>query len=184
MVCENPNDGVDVKISNNSWGGGGFSQSLKDAIESSGILFVAAVSNEGTDNDTSPVYPSGYGTNYKTTPISDGPLNVIAVAATDRNDELASFSNYGSTSVDLAAPGASIMSTLTKNTYGPYSGTSMATPHVAETAALIQSNNPAMTVTQTKDRLLQSVDKKPNLADKMVSGGRLNAARALGVTPP
>ncbi len=184
MGCENLNDGVDVKISNNSWGGGGFSQSLKDAIESSGILFVAAASNEGTDNGTSPLCPSGYGTNYKTTPISDGPPNVIAVAATDRNDELASFSNYGSASVDLAAPGASITSTLTKNTYGPYSGTSMATPRVAGTAALIQSNNPAMTVTQTKDHLLQSVDKKPNLADTMVSEGRLNAARAPGVKTP
>ena len=91
--ANNSNDGVDVKISNNSRGGDGFSQYLKDAIESSGILFVAAASNEGTDNGTSPLCPSGYGTNYKTTPISDAPPNVIAVAATDSNDELASFSN-------------------------------------------------------------------------------------------
>jgi len=178
------NRGINVKVSNNSWGGGGFNQSLKDAIENSGILFVAAASNEGTNNDTSPVYPSSYNS-----------ANIVAVAATDRNDRLASFSNYGSTSVDLAAPGVGIWSTLTKNTYGSYNGTSMATPHVAGTAALIQDNYPTLSVAGIRDRILNNVDKIPSLGGKTVTGdpanpdtgapatgGRLNTDRAVRAT--
>ena len=165
------NRGINVKVSNNSWGGGGFNQSLKDAIENSGILFVAAASNEGTNNDTSPVYPSSYNS-----------ANIVAVAATDKNDNLASFSNYGSTAVDLAAPGVGVWSTLTKNTYGSYNGTSMATPHVAGTAALIQGNYPTLTIAETKARILNNVDRIPNLDGKAVTGGRLNADKAVRAT--
>ncbi|HEX9879298.1 MAG TPA: S8 family peptidase, partial [Candidatus Binatia bacterium] len=103
-----------------SWGGGGFSQALKDAIEACNCVFVAAAGNDGVNTDSSAHYPSSY----------DSP-NLIAVAATDRNDNLASFSNYGATSVDLGAPGVSILSTVPMDSYASWSGTSMATPHVS-----------------------------------------------------
>jgi subtilisin family serine protease len=170
-------------ISNNSWGGGGFSQGLLDAINranTAGQLFVAAAGNNGVNNDTTPHYPSSY----------NAP-NVVAVAATDRNDGLASFSNYGATSVDLAAPGVSILSTVLGSNYGSKSGTSMATPHVAGMAALLKSEESALTPAQVKDLLLQNVDTQAThsnlsgVSGKMVSGGRLNAAKALAkLTPP
>ncbi|MBA3474808.1 MAG: S8 family serine peptidase [Rubrobacter sp.] len=119
-----------VKISNNSWGGGGPSQTLLEAInkaDTAGHLFVAAAGNEGVNNDTTAHYPSSYTS-----------ANIISVAATDNKDALASFSNYGSSSVDLAAPGVGILSTLPGSTYGSYSGTSMATPHVTGAAALLK----------------------------------------------
>ena len=165
-----------IPISNNSWGGGGYSQSLRDAIaraDAAGHLFVAAAGNGGTDgvgdnNDATPQYPSSY----------DVP-NVISVAATDNRDDLASFSNYGASSVDLAAPGVDILSTLPGNRYGYYSGTSMATPHVTGVAALIKSKNPTAGDAQIKAQILQFTDPKSNLANKVATGGRLNAVRAL-----
>lgn len=161
-----------AKISNNSWGGGGFSQALLDAIkkaDASGHLFVAAAGNGGADgvgdnNDATPQYPSSY----------DSP-NVISVAATDNRDTLASFSNYGSSSVDLSAPGVNILSTLPGNTYGSYSGTSMATPHVTGAAALLKSRNPSMDDAQLKARILEAVENKTSLRERMATGGRLNA---------
>ena len=170
-----------AKISNNSWGGGGYSQALLDAINSadaSGHLFVAAAGNGGSDgvgdnNDSTPHYPSSYNS-----------ANLISVAATDSKDALAGFSNYGSTSVDLAAPGVGILSTLPNNTYGSYSGTSMATPHVSGVAALIKSKAPSLNDAQLKDQILKSVDAKSNLSSKIVSGGRLNAARGFDTTSP
>jgi len=121
--------GVNVVATNNSWGGGGFSAALRDAIAAGGredILFVAAAGNEGTNNDATPHYPSNY-----------ADAAVISVAASDRVNRLASFSNVGATSVDLAAPGVSITSTLPGNRYGSYSGTSMAAPHVAGVVGLL-----------------------------------------------
>ena len=163
-----------AKVSNNSWGGGGFSQALKDAIsraDAAGHIFVAAAGNNNANNDATGSYPANY----------DVP-NVVSVAATDSKDALASFSNYGASTVDLAAPGVSIYSTLPGNTYGSYSGTSMATPHVAGVAALIKSKYPALDDAGIKARLLDSVDKKSNLSGKTATGGRLNAAGALAAT--
>ena len=165
-----------IPISNNSWGGGGYSQSLRDAIaraDAAGHLFVAAAGNGGADgvgdnNDATPHYPSNY----------DVP-NVISVAATDNRDALASFSNYGNNTVDLAAPGVDILSTLPGNRYGYYSGTSMATPHVTGVAALIKSQTPTADDAQLKGQILQFVDKKSNLTNRTTSDGRLNALRAL-----
>lgn len=158
-------------IMSNSWGGGGESQSLKDAISaanSAGILFVAAAGNVGTDNDESPHYPSSYDVD-----------NIISVAATDRYDNLAGFSCYGLESVDLAAPGVTIASTYPKNRYVYMDGTSMAAPHVSGAAALIMAQNPTISVADLKAKILDSVDSNSALSGKTVTGGRLNVFNCL-----
>lgn len=154
-------------LTNNSWGGGGYSQALRDAIANSS-LFVAAAGNDGTNNDNGPHYPSNYNL-----------PNVISVAASDRNDGKASFSNYGKVSVDLAAPGKDIYSSVPGGKYDSYSGTSMASPHVAGVAGLIMTRYPNATARQVKDRLLNGVDPTPAFSDNTVSGGRLNAYNSL-----
>lgn len=147
------------------------SRALKDAIAAAGdvgILFVAAAGNDGTNNDRRPHYPSNY----------DLP-NVISVAALDRNDELASFSNFGSKSVHIAAPGKDILSTWLKSRYREASGTSMATPYVSGVAALIVAQEPDISMTDLRKRILDSVDRLPSLDGKVSTGGKLNAANAL-----
>ncbi|MBN1527486.1 MAG: S8 family serine peptidase [Thermoleophilaceae bacterium] len=167
-----------LRIVNASIGGAPFSLAERDAIAAaSDTLFVVAAGNGGSDqagddNDVQPTYPCAY----------DLP-NLICVAATDRNDALASFSNYGDASVDLAAPGVGIVSTIPSAGWDYASGTSMASPHVAGAAALVWSEYPAATVAGVRAALLQSVDAKPGLAGKTVTGGRLNAFRALGGIP-
>ena len=168
--------GVNVRVTNNSWGGGGYSSILHDAIARSataGILFVAAAGNGGADaigdnNDLYAEYPAGYSVD-----------NVLSVAATDHNDRLASFSNYGATSVDLAAPGVNIASTYPGNQYVYLSGTSMATPHVSGVAALAWSYNPSATYQTVRSAILNGVDVVTSLAGKVATGGRLNAHKAL-----
>jgi len=163
--------GVNIRVINASWGSTQNSKALEDVIRAAGdagILFVAAAGNSGTDNDKRAHYPSNY----------DLP-NVISVAATDRTDALTSFSNFGLKSVHIAAPGRDIESTWLGNAYRDASGTSMAAPQVAGVAALVLSAEPNLTVAQLRNRLLSSVDKLPNLAGKVSSGGRLNAAKAL-----
>jgi subtilisin family serine protease/methionine-rich copper-binding protein CopC len=159
------------KITSNSWGGGPYTQTLADAIAAANekeILFIAAAGNADSNNDITPTYPTNY----------DFP-NVISVAATDPNDELAGFSNFGATTVDLAAPGVQTFSTFPGGAYAPISGTSMATPHVAGTAALLWSFSPELTPAEIKSAILGSVDPLPALADKCTTGGRLNAFKAL-----
>ncbi len=156
-------------IISNSWGGNGYSQSLKDALDASGAVIVCAAGNDnGVNNDQVPEYPASYSCS-----------NVISVAATTSTDTLAGFSNYGPSSVDLAAPGATIYSTY-KGSYQYLSGTSMATPFVSGVAALIKAANPSYTAAQIKSRLLSTVDSLPALSGKVVTGGRINAAKALG----
>lgn len=159
-----------VPIISNSWGGFQ-SQSLRDAIEASSAVVICAAGNSGANSDTNPVYPAAYPSN-----------TIISVAATDYNDKLASFSNYGTTSVDLAAPGVRIYSTAPGAGYKYMNGTSMATPFVSGVAALIKSQNPSLTNSQIKSRILDYSDTLPSLTGKIANGRRLNAARALGVS--
>ena len=163
--------GVNIRVTNNSWGGGGSSVAMQDAIQASGdagILFVAAAGNDGTNNDALPHYPSSYALD-----------NVLSVAATDHNDNLASFSNYGQTTVHLAAPGVSILSTVAGGGYSFFSGTSMATPHVAGVAALAWAVDPEATVAEIRTALLQGTDTLGSLAGKCTTEGRLNALNTL-----
>lgn len=162
---------MDFPISNNSWGGGGSSKAMKEAIDragQNGHLFCAAAGNSGTNNDSKPHYPSSY-----TSP------NILAVAASDSADRLASFSCYGKTSVDLAAPGVSILNLVPNNRVAKLSGTSMATPHVAGAAALVLSLNPNASFTELKQALMNSVDPINSYQGKMVAPGRLNLLKAL-----
>jgi subtilisin family serine protease len=162
---------VNVRVANNSWGGAANDPALQAAIASAGqagILFVVAAGNNGSNNDTTPQYPA-----------DDRLSNVVSVAASDQNDHLAWFSDYGPNTVDLAAPGVSIYSTLPGNQYGYLSGTSMATPEVSGVAALAWALDPNATVAQVRSAILAGVDRVPALAGKVVSGGRLDAYNTL-----
>ena len=170
-VIDRKKAGVNVRVISASWGSTMKSRALEDVIRKAyenDILFVAAAGNASTNNDRSPHYPSSYNV-----------PNVISVAALDRNDQLARFSNYGSKSVAIAAPGVDILSTWLGNQYEEKSGTSMATPVVSGVAALILAENPQMPVDELRRKILASVDTVPVLKGKTVSGGRINAALAL-----
>ncbi len=163
-----------AKIINASWGGGGFSSALQSAISqfiTSGGLFVAAAGNEATNNDVTPSYPANY-------------QGVISVGASTRTDTRASFSNYG-TSVDVFAPGQSILSTLPGNRYGSLSGTSMATPQVAGALALLWGQNPTLSATTISQALINSTDNVLRASNS--THGRINvgaAATALRASNP
>lgn len=176
------NSGVNIKITNNSWGGGGYSKALEDAISANndaGILFVAAAGNSARDNDQSDYYPSNY----------DVP-NVMSIASTTNKDDMSGFSQWGLTTVDMGAPGSDIASTYPMALQGGnpgyvwMSGTSMATPHVSGVAALIASLDEDVTVAEMKDILMNSGDPIDALAGKTVSGKRLNAANAVEMASP
>lgn len=164
-------------VMSNSWGGGGFSQTLLDAIERSnaaGAIFIAAAGNEYNNNDNSPTYPSTYQA-----------TNVMSVAAIDNRGAKADFSNYGKKTVHLGAPGVNVMST-TGGAYKSYSGTSMATPHVAGVAALLWANEPNLTAAEVKARLVATVRPLASMKGKTRTGGMVDAYGALTNTqaPP
>jgi subtilisin family serine protease len=170
--------GQNVRVLSNSWGGGAFSQAMLDVINranANNILFVAAAGNDGFNNDVTPHYPSSYNT-----------PNMVAVAATDNRDGTPTWTNYGATSVHLGAPGVNILSTMPASAYDYLSGTSMATPHVSGVAALVLAvpAYSASTVAQLKARILNNVDLIPSLAGRTTTGGRLNAAKAVGAPGP
>jgi subtilisin family serine protease len=170
-VIDRKKAGVNVRIISASWGSTQKSRALEDVIRKAyenDILFVAAAGNSTVDNDRQPHFPSSYNV-----------PNVISVAALDRNDQLAKFSNYGAKSVAVAAPGVEILSTWLGNSYEEKSGTSMATPVVSGVAALILAQHPRMSVTDLRKKLMDSTDPIVALKGKTVTGGRINAAKAL-----
>lgn len=160
-----------VDLTSNSWGGGGFSSLLQTAIVNAGAadqLFIAAAGNDGSNTDLNPNYPSGYSVN-----------TIVSVASSTSTDIRSSFSNYGASSVDLAAPGSLIYSTTPSASYATYSGTSMATPHVAGAAALLKSIAPDTSAAEIKTRLMDTVDLVSDFAATTASRGRLNLARLI-----
>jgi subtilisin family serine protease len=164
--------GANVRVLNNSWFSNAFSQAIGDEIvraNTANMLFVALAGNNSTDNDIEPRSPSGHKV-----------PNVIGVSATNNRDGLASFSNWGKTTVHLGAPGDSVFSTLRNNTYGFFSGTSMATPHVAGAATLLLSRC-SLTIAGVKGVLLTTTDTIPSLVNKTTTNGRLNVNRAIHV---
>ena len=172
------NRSQNIRFASHSWGGDGFDQALMDAMAGTyypgmgQIAHMAAAGNSANNNDANPFYPASYTL-----------ANLTAVAATDHNDAIASFSSYGATSVDLAAPGVSILSTLPGGTYAAWSGTSMATPHVAGCAGLVAAVFPSVTAAQIKSFILDNGDSilaiGGNSNRPTLTNDRLNCSRAV-----
>jgi thermitase len=165
--------GANVRVVNCSWGSRQRSQALGDAIDRAvgqGVVFVCAAGNDGLDSDRTPHFPSAY--------ESDGVLSVAALAP---DDTLARFSNYGARSVDIAAPGVDILSTLPDGEYGFASGTSMASPFVAGVVALVAAEDPGMAVKTIRQRTLGGGFDVPGFVGKVATGARLSGSGALGV---
>ena len=167
---------MNIVATSNSWGGGGFSQALQDAIEranAAGILFIAAAGNSTYNCDTSTAcYPAEYPN-----------ANVLTVASITNTGAISSFSNYGATTIDIGAPGSAIWSSVPVSSkgavvsgYASYSGTSMATPHVSGAAALYAAYHPGSSAAQIKAAILGSAVPTASLSGKVVTGGRLNVS--------
>jgi len=171
------NRGVNIRVTNNSYGGCGeacgYDQATKDALDAmgnAGILNVFAAGNAGLNVETTPFYPASY-----TSP------SILSVASSTNTDARSSFSNFGTTSVDVAAPGSGILSTynFSNTSYSTLSGTSMASPHGAGAAALLASYNPNLSIASLKATLMNTVDALSQWNGIVKTGGRLNVDRAL-----
>ena len=169
------NRGVNIRVTSNSYGGApeaaAYDQATKDAIDAAGradILNVFAAGNDNFNNDQTPTYPGSYNS-----------PSILTVAASDSNDNKASFSSYGLTTVDVAAPGVGILSTVLNQAYGSKSGTSMATPHTAGAAALLAAANPALSAASLKATLMNTVDPFAVWSGKTVTGGRIDVLQAI-----
>ena len=172
-VSKQIDNGVNVVAINASYGGGGGKpgDSTDQAIQKlgdKGVVFCAAAGNDGKDIDNDPVYPASYSA-----------TNIITVAASDQDDKLASFSNYGKKSVEVAAPGTNILSTYPENKYAYLQGTSMATPNVAGNVALLASVNPSSSVDDRIKAIEENVDVKSALSNKLSTNGRVNTYKAV-----
>jgi subtilisin family serine protease len=163
-----------ARVVNLSFGGPTPSRAERDALAAlPGVLFVAAAGNDGADVDRAGSYPCGYDLEH-----------VLCVAASDPRDGLAPFSDRGAIGVDLAAPGVSVVSTLPGARFGLLSGTSMAAPHVSGAAALLLAADPSLTPAGLRGALLAGVTRRPALAGRVASGGRLDVAGALATLDP
>jgi subtilisin family serine protease len=182
-VIDQKERGVNVRVINASWGGDEASNSLRKAIKKagdSGILFVCAAGNGGSDSsgddiDVFPDYPSVWSTEIS---------SIVSVAALNRSDGLASFSNYGRKTVTVGAPGVDILSTVPGGGYASLNGTSMATPHVTGAAVLMLSQTPSLTPEQLRDRIVSRSEPVLTLASKSVSSARMNVFNASTNTAP
>jgi len=159
-----------ITILNNSWGSRFYSTALKYAVDNYNGLFIVSAGNESSNNDLFPIYPANFESK-----------NIISVAASNQYNELASFSNYGVTSVDVAAPGTDILSTSFQGDYSYMAGTSMAAPHVAGAAALLKGYRPELTSLEIKDIILSSVDKRPQFYNRVSTGGTINISRMMEI---
>ena len=171
----------DFIATNNSWGGGGYSAQLNEAIGRAAqkdILFIAAAGNSALNNDVQATYPANY-----TTTATAGYEAVVSVASLTNTGGLSSFSNYGATTVDIAAPGSSIYSTLPNGRYGTYSGTSMATPHVTGAVALYAAEHPNASAAEIRAALLSSAAATPSLGGFVATGGRLDIGALMDTSP-
>jgi subtilisin family serine protease len=179
--------GVNLVATNNSWGGGGYSQALHDAIirgAKAGILFIAAAGNDGLNNDRWASYPANYNTTKGTSTQTPASYDaVISVAAINSGGGRPYWSNYGATTVDIGAPGAGINSTVPPDSsgtaYWTMSGTSMAAPHVTGGAALYKATHPTATAAQIRNALLGSAIRTNSMYGRTVTGGRLDINAAL-----
>lgn len=171
MVYAKQTLGYDIRVVNNSWGGGGYSDAVFQAISAAkdaGIVFTAAAGNEANDNDSNPSYPASYKLS-----------NVISVAAYDSATSLAYFSNYGSKTVNIAAPGVNIASTYMAGRYAYLSGTSMATPHVSGAIALLASVYPSLTMGQLTSRVVDTAKYNSELDGYVYHSAQLNVLNML-----
>ncbi len=176
FISQKVDEGVNIVAINASYGSSGRSEVIRNAIAelgTKGVLVCAAAGNESINNDLTPTYPANYDLD-----------NIISVTATNREDRLADFSNYGPHSVDIAAPGVDITSTIPKNSYDTYSGTSMATPYVTGAVALLAAHRVQSTVAERKVALLESSDSLASLQGRIKSAGRLNVYNALQYRAP
>jgi subtilisin family serine protease len=169
------NRGINIRVTNNSYGGCdeacGYDQATKDAIDALNdvdVIQAFAAGNNGTNNDSIPFYPSNY-----TTP------GIISVASSTSTDARSSFSCFGATTVDVAAPGSSILSTVLSGGYGNLSGTSMASPHVAGASALLLAHNPNLSTASVKASLMNQSDQLAAWNGLVKSNGRLNVFSAM-----
>ncbi len=157
-----------VKIVNCSWGNVEYNNSLKEVIEDSEMLFICAAGNSFEDIDFNPIYPAAFELD-----------NIISVASISQNGNLSSFSNFGEVSVDIAAPGEDILSTLPNNTYGKFSGTSMATAFVSGEAALLLNEFKEKSINEIKNNILESSDRISTLKGRVYRGNKINCSNAV-----